>query len=199
MSRRTPSRPLALFAALLGLATLAWALQDTPADPDVERARAAAKGLAKELKGRLEQELAAGGPLTAVRVCSEIAQTIAARHGAEGLAVRRVSARPRNLADQPDAWEATELARLAALQARGEPLGEVIARVEIGGEPYLRYLMPLTIAEPCLACHGDPGTFSPELRTFLSERYPEDRAVGYALNDLRGAVSVTLRTTRTGG
>lgn len=193
---------VATAAAALTLLLGAGSRAENPAsglpDPALERARTAARELAVELKGRLEQELAAGGPVVAARVCSEVAQSLAAARAGEGLAIRRVSERPRNPADRPDAWESAQLARWTAQQTAGENLTEVAQRVEIDGAAYLRYLQPLRIAAPCLACHGDPATFSPELRALLAERYPEDPAVGYRLDELRGAISVTVRTTLPG-
>ena len=60
------------------------------------------------------------------------------------------------------------------------------------GSYQLQYLRPLLVQRACLACHGDPATFSPEVRAVLARRYPQDRATGYAVGDLRGAVSVRV-------
>jgi hypothetical protein len=38
-----------------------------------------------------------------------------------------------------------------------------------------------------LACHGPEEALQPEVRAALDQRYPEDRATGYAAGDLRGA------------
>lgn len=199
MTSRLAVLAAAALAALLGTASPAQNPEAAPADAILERARTAARDLAAELGGRLQQELAAGGPVAAARVCSEVAQSIAAAHAGDGLAIRRISSRPRNPADRPDALESEQLARFAAQQAAGENPSEVAQRVEIDGASYLRYLQPLKIAAPCLACHGDPATFSPELQALLAERYPGDPAVGYRLDELRGAISVTVRTTPPGG
>lgn len=168
-----------------------------PADPAtlaaLERARDAARTLSTGLKARLEAELAAGGPARAMRVCADEAQALIAAHQAEGLPIRRVSERVRNPADRPDEWESAGLAHLAALAAKGEPLGEISATQVGEEEEELRYLTPLVIAAPCLSCHGDPATFAPEVKALLAERYPQDRAVGYREGELRGAVSVRVR------
>jgi hypothetical protein len=34
---------------------------------------------------------------------------------------------------------------------------------------------------------------APDVRSLLAERYPEDRATGYAAGDFRGMVSVRVR------
>jgi len=188
----------ALVVVLLGGIAPLGAQEAVPAEAEVPeaaalaRARAAASGLARELLARLGAELAEGGAVQATRVCSEVAPALAAAHSKDGLAVRRVSPRPRNPAGRPDAWEAAGLARLAELHAAGELPDEVSAVVEGEGGPTFRFLKPLRIAATCLRCHGDPVGFPPELAAALAERYPADEAVGYREGDLRGAISVTV-------
>jgi len=45
---------------------------------------------------------------------------------------------------------------------------------------------PITVVGLCTRCHGDPASFSPELRAAISKAYPDDRATGFAEGDLRG-------------
>jgi hypothetical protein len=59
----------------------------------------------------------------------------------------------------------------------------------------VRFLRPIRVAQPCLACHGTPATYSPAVRGLLRERYPQDQAVGYQVGDLRGAISVRIQET----
>jgi hypothetical protein len=185
-----------LLLALIAAPALSLAVVD---EAPVERARRAAGELTTVLKARLAREMEAGGPVAAARVCSEVAQTIAAAHSRDGVTVRRVSDRWRNPADRPDEWEAARLAELETALAQGNLPPEVVeTRVEEGVE-VVRYLQPLRVGELCLTCHGDPATFSPELRRLLAERYAADRAVGYRVGDLRGAVSVTVRPALRGG
>lgn len=167
-----------------------------PPPQALERARQAGQALAGELMGRLAAELQAGGPARAVRVCSEVAQEIAAAHSTGGLTVRRVSLKVRNPADRPDDYERRQLERLEALHRQGELPGEVVEVVRQEGRPVLRYLKPIRIMPLCLQCHGDPADFDPAVRRLLEERYPEDEAVGYQAGDLRGAVSVQVELSQ---
>ena len=125
-------------------------------------------------------------------MCSEVAPEYAAKHSVDGLAVRRVSERYRNPADRPDADEAAKLAELEAAHSKGALPAEAYEWVGEGAERSLRYLKPITIGGPCLACHGDPASMKPEVAAMIRERYPEDRAVGYKDGDFRGAVSVVV-------
>lgn len=161
--------------------------------PELERAQAAAKAMATELMGRLMKELSAGGPVQAVKVCSEVAPAIAAAHSKDGLQIRRVTAKARNPKSRPDAFEAERLARFEAAHAAGQPLADVVEWVEEDGARSLRLLRPIQVGKTCLTCHGDPAAIDPEVKKLLAERYPEDRATGYREGDFRGAVSVIVR------
>jgi hypothetical protein len=155
-------------------------------------ARAAADALAGELMGRLVDELGRGGPAAAIEVCAAVAQEIAAEHSRAGFTVRRVSSRTRNPANAPDAYERSMLDQLERAHADGALPAELVELEYAGGRRRVRYLRPIVVAAPCLACHGDPAGIDPAVRAALATRYPGDRAVGYAAGDLRGAVSVTI-------
>jgi hypothetical protein len=163
-----------------------------PKQEDLARARSAADALSTQLAEQLFSELDRSGPLGAVEVCSRVAQETARSLSSDTLEVRRVSLRARNPADDPDAWERTQLERLENELDSGSMPDEVVSVQEAGGGQELRYLKPLRIVPPCLTCHGDRKAMDVELVELLEELYPEDRAVGYENGDLRGAVSVRL-------
>jgi hypothetical protein len=186
---------LALAVALTGLVSNGAGVQNDGAAADeaaLQRARQAADALAGELMKTLLQELQAGGPPGAVRVCSEHAQKIAAAHSGDGLTIRRVSLKARNRADEPDDYEREKLTELEALQAGGELPKEIVETVAEGDARKLRYLRILKVGKPCLKCHGSKEEIDPEVRRLLEEHYPDDRATGYREGDLRGAVSVIV-------
>ena len=191
-----------LATGVLGALVAAWAASAGSEAPpaELERARKAAQQLKGELMKSLTAALAEGGAPQGVRVCAEIAPGIAAGLSKDGMAVRRVTTRPRNPANAPDAWETAQLEVLAAAQARGQMPTEIVEVSEEVVSPgtgrvarrELLYLAPLTIAAPCLQCHGDPAGIDPAVKAALAEKYPRDQATGYKAGDLRGAVSVRL-------
>ena len=159
----------------------------------VERAREAADALAAEMMGELVREMAEGGPAGAIHVCADIAQEISASHSKDGLLIRRVSLKVRNPQGEPDDHERRVLEEMEALQQSGGSPVDKVDVVTEEGEDRLRYMRPLTIKKPCLACHGDAAAMDGEVRALLAERYPDDRAVGYGEGDLRGAISVVVQ------
>jgi hypothetical protein len=158
----------------------------------LERARSAVGSMGAQLMGALVHNLEAGGPVEAVRVCSEVAPSIATDHSRDGLLIRRVSLKVRNPIDSPDAYERAVLEKWAALSSTDALPGEWAEMATVDGRHVLRYMKPIVVMRPCLTCHGDPASMQSELRSLLEERYPDDEATGYKESDLRGAFSVTV-------
>jgi hypothetical protein len=169
-------------------------VQVPPADSATVRvARAVADSLGDELMGLLGAALVQGGPALAIHICADSAQVRTLRHWKNGVYIRRVSDRVRNVDDTPDALERQVLQDLAEAgreQRLPRELVQVIRAPD--GSHEVQYLRPLLVDERCLPCHGDPAGFDPEVRAVLARRYPKDRATGYAVGDLRGAVSVRV-------
>lgn len=56
------------------------------------------------------------------------------------------------------------------------------------------YYKPIKIMMPlCLRCHGNLNEMDNEVVQLLNNKYPDDRAVNYKENDLRGMWKVTMR------
>lgn len=160
--------------------------------PALDKATAAADALSRELTQRLAAELDKGGPAHALDVCSRIAQELAAKHSHDGLTIRRVSRRFRNPADKPNKFEQKALESFAK-STQAEIADKVWMDMEQqDGKITFRYVRPIWIAPLCLKCHGPKEQLDPEVREILQELYPEDRATGYAVGDLRGGFSVRV-------
>jgi hypothetical protein len=166
------------------------------APPAPEALAAQARGLAGNLTLSLQGELFAamkgGGPANALSVCRTRAPEIA-RATAAGTPWRigRTSLRARNPSNAPDAWEAGRLEEFRARLAAGEALAalESYEVVEVEGRPTFRYMKAIGVASPCLACHG--SALKPDVAAKLKELYPDDRAVGFAVGQLRGAFTLS--------
>lgn len=152
------------------------------------------KAFVTKLGGTMKKEMKAGGPLAAVKVCSEMAPSITAEISRkEGWKVTRVGTRVRNpMLGMPDAWEQQVLAKFSKRASDGEGFGKM-AYAEIVEETdgkYFRFMKAIGIKSQCLACHGDEASINPEVKKMLNKRYPHDKATGYKVGDLRGAVSI---------
>ncbi|MFO0757043.1 MAG: DUF3365 domain-containing protein [Byssovorax sp.] len=160
---------------------------EAPPGGALARAEAAAKKLGGSLRTRLTDAINQGGAPGAVRVCAEQAPEIAAAIQREtGVSVGRASLRQRNPANAPPAWVATWLTAQGERKAEGAAGMSAIVDTEKGR--MARVIKPIAIEAACLGCHGDRAALSPEVKAVLEARYPSDRATGYAIGDLRGAL-----------
>jgi xanthosine utilization system XapX-like protein len=183
---------LVMFIGLLGVLLGMSIGQQASDDTLLQRARAASDAVLARLLARLNQEYQQGGAERGVQVCAQVAQSLTQQIGREqGVNIRRVSLKNRNPRNAPDAWERRILQQWERDQKAGKPLQEVAEwRTERGQRVY-RYMRPIMVAMPlCSECHGTQ--IKPEVRRLIRERYPNDKATGYQLGDLRGAFSVKI-------
>ncbi len=182
----------------IALLTLAACLSATPAmaedlTPRVNASRAAIKGFFGELGGQLKGALKKGGPLEAIKVCNTNAMGITSAHSEKnGWQIGRTSLKPRNMANTPDAWEASVLEKFEARKAAGEDTKKMehYEVVTQNGKQVFRYMKAIPTAEkPCLACHG--SKIKPQVIEALDKLYPQDKARGYKAGDIRGAFTIS--------
>jgi len=147
----------------------------------------------KELKGILIEQIQTGGVVQAVSVCSDTAQLLTNEFGVErGVFIKRVSMKNRNKNNYPDDFEKRTLNRFELLKQNNE-LNNETEYYEIiteGDYKYLRYLKPILVQAECLNCHGNQTDIMPEVNNLIAQAYPQDKATGYKVGDLRGAVSI---------
>ena len=181
---------MTLAAALAAaIVTAAHAAEDL--GPRVEASKAAVMDLAKNLKGELQAAMKAGGPVAAITVCSERAPAIAAQQSAlHQLAVGRTSLAFRNPGNAPDDWERMVLEDFERRRAAGEDPAKLV-RFEVvdsaAGREF-RFMKAIPTGAVCLHCHG--SDLRPDVAARLDELYPQDRARGFQVGDLRGAFTV---------
>jgi len=160
----------------------------------LEEARKVADSLVAFVRGELTKAFETSGPLRAIVVCKysvpEISSNVSRKSGWK---VSRVSLKPRNPAlGAPDAWEQKALMQFDQRVARGEK-ADGLEHHEVVSEPagrYFRYVRALPVGPLCLSCHGPLESISEAVRAQLAFEYPQDRAIGYRLGQVRGAVTV---------
>jgi hypothetical protein len=155
--------------------------------------RTTAMEFMKNLKGVLITQIQTNGVLQAVAVCSDTAQVLTNNFGVQrGVFIKRVSFKNRNENNLPDDLEKKVLNKFELLHQNKE-LNETTEYVEIvqeGEFRYLRYLKPIVLQAECLNCHGSEADIMPEVKQLIAQEYTGDKAVGYKIGDLRGAVSL---------
>ena len=187
-----------LIAASLAAVSVVPTAQATGDDAGVQArvdaATAVTGDFLKQLGGTMKREMKAGGPVAAMKVCRDVAPTVANDISLDkGWKVTRVGTRVRNpMLGSPDVWEQGVLKAFEERAAKGEKF-DAMTHYEVVDEPagkFLRYMKAIGVAPQCMACHGNAGQIAEPVRTQLESMYPYDRAVGYNPGDLRGAVSI---------
>ncbi|MEJ2500340.1 MAG: DUF3365 domain-containing protein [Campylobacterales bacterium] len=185
-----------IVSALFSAALLANPYESTQEEIDAVKAvgQKASASLLQALGGNLKKHLKAGGPMAAFGFCSDNAYSLTEEVDAslgEDVSVKRISLKYRNPANAPQDDEKAVLESLQTLKANAVILPKEL--VEVLGNGTYKYYKPLLINKAaCLKCHGDIGKTS-ELAKAINARYPEDKATGYKMNDLRGAIVVTVK------
>ncbi|MCR4347359.1 MAG: DUF3365 domain-containing protein [Sulfuricaulis sp.] len=180
-------------AILVGASTMSLPVVAGDAPP-VDDVKAVAGNYAKQLKSALLEAMTKEGPEKAMSVCSEKAVQIGNETARQtGWSLRRVTTKARNPLNMPDAYETAVLGDFEKILASGK---EDAARYEVvteSGVRYARFTKALKIEPLCLTCHGVNEAVAPGVRDRLAKLYPHDRARGYQLNELRGALSIKIR------
>ena len=137
--------------------------------PGLERAERAIRAAACDVERRFGE----GDPDSNAAGCAEAAAV-------PGVKTGRTSARLRNPRNAPPAWAAAYVAatdgrKAADVGPRAFDLGDRVG-----------LLRPIEVRRRCLHCHAPAEALGEGTRSWLRAAYPEDRALGYALGDLRG-------------
>jgi hypothetical protein len=141
------------------------------------------------LKPELKKAIQTGGPAHAISVCSQQAPAIAQELSDEtGWLVKRVSLKARNRQSAiPDAWETKVLQQFDSRQENGEPVDKMAYAEVVDGK--FRFMKAQAMETVCMNCHA--SSVSADVESELNEKYPDDKARGYTLGQIRGAFSLS--------
>lgn len=162
-------------------------------DSLLQEARQIANKMPPQLMAVLQEEIGKNGFASAINVCRDKAPKMAmAASASTGWHIRRVSEKNRNPKAVPDAWELAALQEFATKANEGVELStlEKSAITDEGGEKYYRYMKALPTNAMCLNCHGTSEQIHPDVKAALLTLYPEDKAIGYDVNQIRGAITL---------
>ncbi|NDC60775.1 MAG: DUF3365 domain-containing protein [Betaproteobacteria bacterium] len=190
-----PAVKTLMMACLVG--HMGMAMADFKGENPMKETREAAAAMLKELGHRLQTAMADGGPVNAIGVCHTEAPAIAARISSEErITIARVGTRVRNpVLGVPNDWQIEAMKIFADALAKGQNPAELefvqAVKAGSGSRMELRFAKPIVTQAMCLACHGSPEEIQPEVKAKLDQLYPDDRATGYKVGELRGALVVS--------
>lgn len=159
----------------------------------IEKAENAIMVFQKALKGELMAAMQKGGPKAAVEICNEKAPQIAEKVNLnENVTIRRTSLKVRNPGNAPDEWERQTLENFEKRKANGENINAIKA-YKNAGDTFV-YMKPIPMMGMCASCHGT--NISKPLYSHIKEFYPDDKAIGFDIGDIRGAFVVEINMNR---
>lgn len=149
-------------------------------DIGMEYALAAKTALGKKLMKAIQTS----GTVGAVSFCNlealKLTDSISVMKNA---IIKRVSDKPRNVKNRANTEELGYIELFKRMVASDDGVKPIINVAD--GEVDFYY--PITTNAMCLQCHGKPEKqIGIETLAMLKERYPEDMAVGYDVNEVRG-------------
>lgn len=147
----------------------------------------------KALVTNLQNAIAVNGIPGAIEFCNIQALPILSDLSEKyGVTVRRASNRYRNPTDQPTTEEKAILEAYEYNAENGNKSDPNIQKFE-NGEVYLYTKAIVIPGGMCLSCHGEPKSEINEATLQkLTELYPEDKAKGHKVGDLRGMWSIRI-------
>lgn len=158
----------------------------TKAERGLEYALSTKAILGKNLMGKIQSE----GTIGALEFCNvkaiPLTDSMAKVHHA---LISRVTDQPRN---QNNLASNSELSTLSFFkQQANEGLEQEHVLKEENGKTY--FYFPIMTNSMCMQCHGKPGTdIEKSTLAAIKAIYPEDKATGYGVNEVRGMWKVVM-------
>lgn len=145
-----------------------------------------------ELLKNVSHAIQTGGPGYAIEFCNLHAMSIKDSLSLlNNCKIKRISLKYRNPIDMPQTQQ--EKDQLAHYQS-GFQQGDSLHQEVYVFDDRIEYYQAIFLDKgACLLCHGTPGEqIAEETLKKISERYPNDLATGFAMNDFRGAWKITF-------
>jgi len=156
-------------------------------------AKDAIKELLTNFKKNFKPAMKKGGPVGAANFCADKADEITAKVNKDlkdGVSIKRVTLKPRNEKNKADENEAKILTSLKDLQNNKVVLPKML--VQKIDDKHIRIFKPILLKPMCVVCHGTEDKLDKKAYEAIKAKYPNDKATGYKVGDLRGAFVVDI-------
>ncbi|GIV33299.1 MAG: hypothetical protein KatS3mg031_0834 [Chitinophagales bacterium] len=167
-------------------------LSETDSLQMMQTASEATLALQQTLSAALKKAMEDSGAAYAIHYCNlHVHPLTDSISEALRLNIARVSHRARNPKNQASADELRMIAAYEQQLAEEKPLKPILQKA---GNQYTFYSPILIFSPLCLQCHGQPDTeIHPATLQAIQNLYPEDKATGFRLQDVRGLWRVEFR------
>ena len=145
------------------------------------------KETAKQYKNTLIQGLQYNNLIKALKYCNKEVEQLVSKDSEKSFAIKRISLRPRNKNNHPNLYEKEILEKfnkLSLIDNKDLALEHSDIIKDENNNKFV-YVKAIRIKEVCLNCHG--SNINDDLKKEIQKLYPDDKAINYKLNDIRGA------------
>lgn len=157
-----------------------------------QKAVKAIKTVGGAFMNTLNHKVKEGGLTNAANFCStnamdlekEVSKTLD-----EGVTVRRITDKPRNIKNKASLEEQAVLEELKLKISNGEKIDMLVKQKS---EKQYQVYKPIVMLGKCLHCHGINSKRNSKVYEIISKKYPNDKAIDYNLGDFRGAFLVEI-------
>lgn len=118
------------------------------------------------------------------KVCGAVGKKVKEITEREGVKIRHAATKNRNPMNSATSEETEVLAKFN----KDRNLKEISGAIEREGKKYYSFEKPIFVEEACLACHGQKD----KRPKFIVDKYPDDKAYGFKVGDLRGMISIMI-------
>jgi len=155
----------------------------------LEKGKKATQALGATLVKQLSAQLKANGPAAAINYCNlnaiAITDSISEVLGVKISRLSHKNRNPKNEVDKNYFVVAEMIQHTLSLNEKPEP-------TLITEKNKTTYYSPILISLPtCLKCHGNTESdIAPEVLQVINKKYPNDKAIGFKIGELRGLFKV---------
>ena len=187
-------KPIQIFIVLFLLITsISYSeVAETNKTVILNEAKNVLKKTAKQYKNTLIQGLQHNNLKKALKYCNKEVEQLVSKDNEKGFTIKRVSLRPRNNNNYPNIYEKEILEKFnkLSLEDNKDLVLEHSEIIKDENNNKFIYVKAIRIKEVCLNCHG--SNISSDLKKEIQKLYPDDKAINYKLNDIRGAFVMYL-------
>ncbi|TGL19004.1 DUF3365 domain-containing protein [Leptospira yanagawae] len=142
------------------------------------------------LSQKLMEAMKEGGIKKAIPFCNENALSFTESIGNQAnVQLKRITNRPRN----PKNALTKEETEIFSMIENAKGKDGVFPIHLVSSDETVTVYVPITIQGQCIQCHGKTEEVQNETKEILSKLYPDDKAFGYNVGELRGLFSVTFK------
>jgi cytochrome c553 len=152
-------------------------------DRGMKYAMATKAELGKNLMGTIQKK----GTAEAIAFCNEAAYPLTdSMSVVYNISIKRVSDKPRNPKNRANSKEKYYINKFKKVIADNQEPNPIVEETPSS----VNFYYPIATNTMCLQCHG--STIDSEVSTTIKKLYPNDLAIGYSENEVRGIWSITF-------